>query len=69
MVSNSELSALSRSARSARARPDFPAVALQESHPPIWSRIEGEELAFATDTLTEDDLQVIAARLWEILTT
>ncbi len=45
------------------------AAALQESHPPIWSRIEGEELAFATNTLTEDDLQVIAARLREILTT
>ncbi len=43
------------------------AAALSDSHPPIWGRIEGAELALATATLSDDDVQIVAARLREIL--
>ena len=43
------------------------AAALSDSHPPIWGRIEGAELAFATSTLSDDDVRIVAMRLREIL--
>ncbi len=44
------------------------AAALSDSHPPIWARVEGAELAFATNTLSDEDLSIVAARLRAILT-
>ena len=43
------------------------ATALRDSHPPIWARVEGAELAVATNTLTDDDVQIVTARLRELL--
>ncbi len=43
------------------------AAALSECHPPIWARVEGAELAFQTNTLGDDDLLIVAARLREVL--
>ena len=45
------------------------AADLLASHPPIWSRIEGAELAFATNTLSEADVRAVGSRLREILGT
>ena len=43
------------------------AAALSECHPPIWARVEGTELAFQTNTLSDDDLRIVATSLREIL--
>ena len=46
------------------------AAALSECHPPIWARVEGTELAFQTNTLSDDDLgdrrDEPARDIWEL---
>jgi L-seryl-tRNA(Ser) seleniumtransferase len=43
------------------------AKALLAGHPPIWSRVEGGNLALATNTLTDADVETSVPRLREIL--
>ncbi len=42
------------------------AAALSDCHPPIWARVEGTELAFQTNTLSDDDLGIVATSLREV---